>query len=177
MTPIETLKAYAAAFPDEAEMARRSIDLLRQSSGDMMARSTVPAHITASLIILSGDAMLTIWHPYLKMWIQPGGHVDPGEDTRTATLREAKEETGLVCDLDNWHKDRLIPYDIDCLPVPENPLKGEEAHHHIDFRYLLIPRPDTPVAVAELEVRYISLADLGAQTPSLARLAIKLKKM
>lgn len=170
----ETLDAYVAAFPDEAEMAARSLDLLKQASGDVTARATVPAHITASLIILSDDAMLTIWHPYLKMWIQPGGHVDPGEAPLQATLREAVEETGLLCDLHEWHVGKTIPYDIDCLPVPENPVKGEVAHWHIDFRYLLTPRKDAPVSVAELKMRYVPLVDLGAETPSLARLAVKL---
>lgn len=174
MTPIETLHAYAAAFPDEGEMAARSLDLLQQASGDVMARATVPAHITASLIVLSEDTLLTIWHPYLKMWIQPGGHVDPGEAPLQATLREAVEETGLFCDLHPWHTDKPIPYDIDCLPVPENPVKGEVAHWHIDFRYVLVPRADTPVSAAELKVRYVPLIELGALTPSLARLTKKL---
>ena len=172
---LDQVRAYADIFPDEAQMVERSLDLLKKADGDVCVRATTPAHITASLLIVSEADMLTIWHPYLKCWIQPGGHIDPGEVPIEAALREASEETGLTCDLDRWHAEHSdLPYDIDCLFVPANPKKGEGEHWHIDFRYLMVPRSDFPQHPPELETRYIALADLGPLSPSLSRLCVKL---
>ena len=167
------LAAYAEIHPDERPLIERISDVLGRTQGDILARSSVPGHITASVLILQGESLLTIWHPHLQAWIQPGGHVDPGETVLQAALREAREETGLVCEI---VQDDGLPYDIDCLPVPENPRKGEPEHWHIDFRYLLRPvgvTGDEP----ELPTACVPLAVLGEMSPSLARLATKLQKM
>lgn len=169
MTSQETLKAYALRHPGEADMVARSRDLLGASEG--LARSCFPAHVTASVLIPQGEALLTVWHPHLKQWLQPGGHVDSGEDVLTAALREAREETGFDCVLDQGDD---LPWDIDCLFVPANAKKNEPEHWHIDFRYLL--RPVAMIGEPELPTACVPLAHLGDMTPSLARLAVKLQR-
>lgn len=173
---IETLKTYAARFPDERATIDRIVAMIGEASGDTMQRATMPAHVTASVIILQGEAMLTIWHPHLQGWLQPGGHIDPGEDPLTAALREAREETGLTCDLHAWHGEHPIPYDVDLLPVPANARKAEPDHWHIDFRYVMTPRSGAPMIEPELLTACFRFRDIGPVSPSLARLGDKLQK-
>ncbi len=164
---LDALHAYALRFPNERDMVVQALDLIAQTETDVLNRSSVPAHITASCLIRQKDTLLTIWHPFLNTWLQPGGHVDPGETVIEAVLREALEETGLRCE---FIEDQ--PFDIDCLFVPANPKKGEGDHYHIDFRYLL--RPVEQVGEPELPTCCVPFADLGAYNDSLGRLAPKL---
>ncbi len=164
----DLLEVYGLRHRNEAEtvgLSRAQLGL----AGDPLARSSFPAHITASVLIPQGSALLTIWHPYLEAWIQPGGHVDPGEGVLDAALREAREETGFACELMQGDD---VPFDIDCLRVPANPKKGEPEHWHIDFRYLM--RPVERVCEPELPTACIPFRHLGDMSPSLARLAVKL---
>ncbi|WP_308072763.1 NUDIX hydrolase [Streptomyces bambusae] len=53
---------------------------------------------TADVVCLRGNDVLAIergWAPYQGMFALPGGHVDAGETSRTAAVRELLEETGV----------------------------------------------------------------------------------
>jgi 8-oxo-dGTP pyrophosphatase MutT (NUDIX family) len=91
-------------------------------------------HITASGLVIDNKKVLLIFHPFIKRWFQPGGHIDDGESPADAAIREVYEETGLVCVLDSEDPE---PIDIDVHEIPENPTKGEDAHLHIDLLYCL----------------------------------------
>jgi 8-oxo-dGTP diphosphatase len=54
---------------------------------------------TADMVLVADRKVLLIkrkWDPYEGMWAFPGGHVDEGETSLEAAVRELKEETGIV---------------------------------------------------------------------------------
>ena len=98
------------------------------------SRSNNLGHITASGLVIHNKKVLLIFHPFIKRWFQPGGHIDDGESPVDAAIREVYEETGLICVLDSEDPE---PIDIDVHEIPENPKKGEDSHLHIDLLYCL----------------------------------------
>ena len=104
------------------------------NSENRYSRMSQDGHITASGLVIKDEKVLLIFHPYIKQWFQPGGHIDDGESPIEAAIREVYEETGYLCELDSDNQD---PVDIDIHEIPENLKKGEGAHLHIDLLYRL----------------------------------------
>jgi 8-oxo-dGTP pyrophosphatase MutT (NUDIX family) len=104
------------------------------SSPDPFSRSNLIGHITASGLVVDSGKVLLIRHPYLGLWIQPGGHIDEGETPESAAIRETQEETGVLCEL-VWQENSLV--DIDVHTIPDNPAKKEPEHIHIDLCFAL----------------------------------------
>ena len=75
--------------------------------------------------------MLLRWHVRHGLWLQVGGHGDPGEsDPLQIALREAREETGLT-DLVPW-PDASLRHVVVCYVRPS---LTEPEHEHADLRY------------------------------------------
>jgi len=93
-----------------------------------------PVHVTASAVVVGRRGTVMLLHRRLGRWMQPGGHLNPGEAPWNAALREAGEETGL--------------------PVGHPPggplLLGLDVHDaalghtHLDLRYLLVGTDTDP---------------------------------
>jgi 8-oxo-dGTP pyrophosphatase MutT (NUDIX family) len=91
-------------------------------------------HVTASAIVVGRRGTVLHLHKRLGRWMQPGGHVDPGETPPEAARREAIEELGLAVEhpLDG---PRLIHLDVH---------EAALGHTHLDLRYLLLGSDDDP---------------------------------
>jgi 8-oxo-dGTP pyrophosphatase MutT (NUDIX family) len=133
------LTQHAPACDEEAVHRDRMLALL-DSPGDPMSREHYdPGHFTASGFVLSpdGGSVLLILHRKLNRWLQPGGHVDPGDaDLFAAACREILEEVGIAM------PQRALPggiepgvFDVDIHAIPAR--KAEPAHEHFDVRFLL----------------------------------------
>jgi 8-oxo-dGTP pyrophosphatase MutT (NUDIX family) len=117
---------------EETDVAR--MRRLAEAEADPWLRS-LPLHFTSSALIVhpASRRVLLRWHQRQRLWLQVGGHGDPGEtDPLTIALREAEEESGLT-DLAPW-PDAGLRHLVVCDVAPG---KGEPAHEHADLRYFL----------------------------------------
>ncbi len=94
-----------------------------------------PTHVTASGIVVGRRGTALHRHKRLGIWMQPGGHIDPGETPDTAALREATEELGLAVEHPSTGP-LLIHLDVH---------EAAHAHTHLDLRYLLLGADADPM--------------------------------
>ena len=83
---------------DDQEQLRASYLAFLAMHSDGMTRDCVPAHLTASALILDATAshVLLTLHRKGGFWAQVGGHCEPADATLAdAALREAREESGI----------------------------------------------------------------------------------
>lgn len=106
--------------------------------------------------------LLLIHHAKLGAWLQPGGHVDDGEDVLTAAIREVREETGV----------KGLPlidgvFDVDVHPIPAS--GGRPPHEHYDVRFLLEAVGEELVESDEvLGVRWVPIAEVATVASDLS---------
>lgn len=141
------LEAHRPADPTEAAHRAAMLEHARRHPAPFDRGSWSPGHFTASAFILAPerDALLLLLHTRLGIWVQPGGHFEPEDESlQAAALREAREETGLV------ELEVLAPlFDVDIHTIPAR--KQDPAHQHLDLRLLLRARTTALEPTAEMQ--------------------------
>ena len=132
---IRLVEQLASVEPvDEREEQSLRLTLARlQESDDPFDETLNLCHVTSSAFVLSSRGVILHLHKRLKIWVQPGGHVDEGESPEEAAVRETWEETGLRV----IHTDPPTLFHVDVHP-------GPRGHTHYDLRYLLLSSPLDP---------------------------------
>ena len=157
------LERYSAP-PAEAAAVGAILDLIEGGDSVFSAELFDPGHVTASAFVVDGSRsrLLLIHHARLGGWLQPGGHVDPGEDVLTAAMREVREETGVA---GNPIAEGI--FDVDVHPIP--PSGGRPAHRHYDVRFLIEASNDDLTPSDEvLGARWVALADVATLVTDLS---------
>jgi 8-oxo-dGTP pyrophosphatase MutT (NUDIX family) len=141
VTAAEVARALARHVPRDGR-ERRSVARGRALLDWLPApldETADPTHVTGSAIVLDETGRVLLHrHKRLGIWLQPGGHLDPGEGPDEAARRETLEETG-----------------VDAAHPPEGPLlvhvdlhEGPRGHVHLDLRYLLLGAGGDPLRPA-----------------------------
>ena len=137
---VRVLRTFHADGDDQDQLRSSYLDFLA-ANPDGVTRDCVPAHLTASALVLdpSGSHVLLTLHRKGGFWAQVGGHCEPGDATLAdAALREAREESGID-DL------RLVgdgPVDLDRHVLSS---AFGSCGAHLDVRYALVaPAGATP---------------------------------
>ncbi|HEY5302996.1 MAG TPA: NUDIX domain-containing protein [Acidimicrobiales bacterium] len=143
---------------DEREAASIVATLERLSwVDDPFDENANDRHLTASAFILSSRGVILHLHRRMDIWVQPGGHVDAGEEPSAAAVRETLEETGL--EVVHTQPPTLFHVDVHA---------GPRGHTHYDLRYVLLARPldPSPPAGESPEVHWFDFTDAIARCES-----------
>jgi 8-oxo-dGTP pyrophosphatase MutT (NUDIX family) len=163
---VELVEAFV---PDDDRAARanrdRTLSLLRTAAWPLDRRAFATGHVTTSGLVLSpdGERVLLVFHPRLRRWLQPGGHLEASDsDIATAARREVREETGVG--LDDGADPVLVGIDVH--DIPATPAEPRHVHHDLVFAFLA--RDDESESVEALRAAWCHwnrLDDFTADPP------------
>ena len=112
-------------------------------------------HFTATGYVVARGRTLLLWHHRLRMWLPPGGHLEPNEDPVQGALREILEETALVAEVIRPSgllevTEPLVVPPPEVILIEDIVRDDQPFHQHIDHVYF---------------ARAVSAADFGAPIP------------
>lgn len=143
------------AYEGQPELRQAYLDHL-SAHPDGTWKACEAGHLTASALVIDpeqGRVLLTL-HKKLNMWLQMGGHCEPGDTTvAAAALREAEEESG-VAGL------TLLaggPVRLDRHPIPA------PCHWHLDVQYAALAPAGAVEAISDesLDLRWFGYDEVA----------------
>lgn len=157
---MELLDAYTAGDPQETAYLQGMQELLATTREPFSRTQYEPGHFTASALVITSDRsrVLLIEHPTLGLWLQPGGHIEPGDlSPREGAQREVREETGLIAELSD------VLFDIDVHTIPAR--GSAPAHLHFDLRFLAqLPDAVAPSGDEDVAAEWFTLEQAMERT-------------
>lgn len=143
-------------YEGQTELRQAYLDHLSAHGADGMWKSCTDGHVTASALVIDparGRVLLTL-HKKLRMWLQMGGHCEPGDATLAeAALREATEESGVP-------GLTLLaggPVRLDRHPIPG------PCTQHLDVQYAALAPSDAVEAISDesLDLRWFAYDEVA----------------
>ncbi|WP_199571042.1 NUDIX hydrolase [Streptomyces murinus] len=143
-------------YEGQGELRQSYLDHLA-AHPDGMWKACHAGHVTASALVLDperGRVLLTL-HRKLRMWLQMGGHCEPGDATvAAAALREATEESGMA-------GLTLLPggpVRLDRHPIPS------PCHWHYDVQYAALAPSGAVAAISDesLDLRWFPYDEVAS---------------
>ncbi|SMO78562.1 NUDIX hydrolase [Propioniciclava tarda] len=126
---VATLTSWTAPAASQAGLREAFLGFLA-ARPDACERTCAPGHLTASAMVFSHelDAVALVLHRIVKVWIQPGGHLEASDSSlASAAAREVAEELGLEIDLDP------VPVSLDCHPITCRGYRTPTRHFDVRF--------------------------------------------
>lgn len=134
----KAIDLYRPANEQEVQDKKVILDYIDHFGDKVLLRDNEIAHITSSGFIMNAalDKVLLVHHNIRKVWSWTGGHADGDTDLLSVSIKEAKEETGII-------HIRPLSDDIasiDILPVFRHIKHSKfiNAHLHLSVAYILI---------------------------------------
>lgn len=162
---VRLLTAYAPRNARQQTLRQDYLAHLRDHP-DGTSRGCLPDHLTASAIVVDPGAgrVLLGLHARAGLWLQMGGHIEPGDETiAAAALRESVEESGIP-GLRLWSE---LPLALDRHPAP----CSAEARYHLDVQFLAIAPAGAAAVVSpeQIELRWCDYEALTEPTDEAVR--------
>jgi 8-oxo-dGTP pyrophosphatase MutT (NUDIX family) len=115
------------------------------ADGGPVHRESGPDHLTASCVVFDDSLQhtLLVFHRKGQFWVQPGGHIEDGDDSVvSAALRELSEETGIL----TAASASPLTYDLDRHGLSS---RFGACASHLDIGIAVLIDPDAELRVSE----------------------------